>query len=150
MESLERLVTRDKKKDFLFHLNFLLYYEVYDNDREIKLHVYNAQDLTLSRKLKLLKHGFNKLAKMLQDNAKFSKIEKITGTSWIITEHPKLMQGLGFTLKDGTEESEKHKQDYKTQKKRSIYLKKAFVEPSYAEISAQDFIARFSKIDAKD
>jgi hypothetical protein len=74
-------------------VNELLAYNIIDNT--LILHVPPNETTSLKDKLKLLKDGFKAIAKIVETD---NNIQEIEGSSWIIADHPDLIERLGFTL----------------------------------------------------
>lgn len=90
---------RDKKKQEInesenkFFLSETLIGEITDD--KVKLHIAPARDLSLIFIMKDIKLGLRKLADYLIKNQKVSIVE---GQSWIITDHPGLLERFGFKV----------------------------------------------------
>lgn len=133
----------EKIKGVEWDLNRLLSCELL-NDGELMLHVNYAKDLLISEKIRLFRNGFIELSRLLKNNPWFSSVQLITATSWIVAEHPKMMERLGFTIDNTSEDSIWHKNIY-FQRKGSKNLDKMFADPDYAFISKEKFIELYDK-----
>ena len=76
-------------------INEMIFCE-FKKDNELWLHIDDVRDKTLSDKMHLLFDGFKKLANYLVSDERFANVKHITGTSWIVAKHPKLLKRLGF------------------------------------------------------
>jgi len=112
-------------------LNEVLSYGVAGDS--IHIHFAPAKELMKEKGIKgsinLVSGGLKKLAKIVEAN---EKIKSITATSWIVAEHPKIMESLGFTIVGPI--SEEHRNKHWRGDKREI---------SEAEISRENFLAKY-------
>ena len=101
------------------------------------LHVAPSRTLKLSEKLRMLDDGLKKLADVLAEN---SKIKKVQGSSWIMQENPRLVEKLGFTVKDPSlfQKAMDKVFDFILKKKTSGTYKNAFM-------NREDFLGRYYK-----
>ena len=103
----------------LTSVNQLLVYEKIDN--EIVLHI-DLNRLTDDFKiLKLLRDGLTTLALTVKNDP---TIQRISGTSWIIKENPRILQLLGFTVQEPGADEERNASDRKAVISRDDFLKK--------------------------
>jgi hypothetical protein len=72
-------------------INEVLSYSLENGD--VHLHLSPARHLKSLRSQ--VAEGLKSLAEIVKNN---EKIKKIVGTSWIVAEHPKIMEGLGFKI----------------------------------------------------
>lgn len=61
----------------------------------VEIHIAPSQTVSMGKKLTMLREGLTGLAKVVQEN---EDVETITGTSWIVAQHPALMEKLGFEV----------------------------------------------------
>jgi len=76
-------------------LNQLFAYEL--EDGEIRLHVPSNEGTPIKDKLGLMEDGLKKLAEIVRD---YPNIKLVAGRSWIVGEHPKLLERLGFEVSE--------------------------------------------------
>lgn len=74
-------------------LNQLLSYGRHENT--LHIHIAPNENVGIKDKLHFLREGLNKLAQVVEAD---QEITEVTGTSWIIAKHPKLLESLGFTV----------------------------------------------------
>lgn len=110
-------------------LNDLLYYGYgYDpNGLFVHLHVAPAQ--TLPDKIALLRGGLKRLASQIVND---QRVGSIVATSWIVAEHPRLIERLGFVVDGPIDEQTRKK--YFADDSRPI---------SKAHVSREDFLKRY-------
>lgn len=132
------------ERPVISRINDLLGFEFNEDLKQIDIHIANQKDKPLGEKLRLLREGFRELADFLKHK---SEIEKINATSWIVKEHPKLLERLGFTIVDRSLEAWHRKREYK---KRlgvgsSVPEDKKDTKPGYAFISREKFVELYGK-----
>lgn len=107
-----------------------------DAPDRISLHVGDVKKFPLSEKLRLLWDGLDKLAELLVSDSRLKDIKTITATSWIVTEHPHLLEKLGFTID--------HKREHSLAGAEiELYDPedgKGHADPTFAWISREDFL----------
>lgn len=119
-------------------INELLEAELGDNG-ELFLHVEDVRNFSLSEKLEMLRTGLQKLAYMLETDPELKDVQKISGTSWIVYQHPKLMKNLGFEVITDPTLFPSYKTEYENRKE---YIEPEFkdLKPAYAYISRDKFL----------
>lgn len=121
-------------------INEMLVYEFAD-DNELWLHVMNVQDKSIGEKLRLLREGFSVLAERFKDwGGMWPHIKIISGTSWMITEHPRLFEKLGFTIDNEAPGFERAKKVYGSKNREKGPVSKWLIKPSYAYMTKEKFI----------
>jgi hypothetical protein len=108
-------------------INRSLYYG--EGDNLIHIHLAPSEDLGMARVKKLMMEGFNNLAEIVNKN---KKVEKITARSWIVGDHPKVMEKLGFKIDQESGEKVTDERGLGNEEKSS-------------EISREDFLKRYLK-----
>lgn len=79
------------------HLNEVLSYGLSEDGTVAHIHLAPAADLPNLRELVV--QGLKELAKTIREHAdQFEKLESVIGQSWIVAEHPRIMERLGFTI----------------------------------------------------
>ena len=74
-------------------VNDLLAYGIHDT--VMHLHAMQNKTAELRQKLGMLKDGMKRIAQIVRDN---EAVQEVTATSWIVAEHPKLLERMGFTV----------------------------------------------------
>lgn len=100
----------------------------------IWLHLAPAKTLSLSEKLALFKQGLQKLAKLLTEK---DNVKNIRATSWIVVQHPKLFERLGFTVEGPISSDDRER--YFNEESREVWG---------AYIDRNDFLTRYGQIKA--
>ena len=126
-----------------YDINDMLGYEFMEGN-ELWLHIYDVRDMGFGEKLKMLREGFKYLASLLKSHERFDNIDVVSGTSWIVTKNPKLMERLGFTIDNNAPQFENSKKVYYS-KKRYHNKDMEDIEPSYAYISKDKFIELYGQ-----
>lgn len=85
-------------------INDLMSYDI--DEHTLHLHIAPNETTTAARKITMLKEGMIELAKIVRDN---KDIQKITGASWIVAEHPEILTRLGFDLEGQISAEEKER-----------------------------------------
>ena len=85
-------------------INDLISYGI--DEGTMHIHVAPNETTSNAKKLSMLKEGMGGFAKAVKKN---EAIEKITGTSWIVAEHPRLLEKLGFTVEGDIEDEERER-----------------------------------------
>jgi hypothetical protein len=67
----------------------------------VHIHLAPAKTIGIGEMRRLIKDGFEKLARIVEEN---KEIKKIAATSWIIAEHPKIMERFGFEVEGEIDE----------------------------------------------
>jgi len=75
-------------------LNELLHYHI-GADNNMHLHVFPNMFTSQGEQLRLLREGLQLAAEKLRDD---TTVQKVYATSWIVTENPRLLEMLGFTV----------------------------------------------------
>jgi hypothetical protein len=88
--------------------------------------------MSIGEKLRLMRDGLRELARRLEQDASMKDVSQITATSWIVAAHPRILEGLGFTV-DGPIDEEKRQRDF-ADETRPI---------SKAHITREDFLKRY-------
>jgi|GEM_PF-4080194 len=103
-------------------INEILEYEFSDGGKSIKIHTWPKKKPGI-RKLKLLiLSGFNNLAEIINKNP---DVEKVEAWSWIVYDHPDLIESLGFVLGEEYETTnEDHPKGRGSEMSRNDFLKK--------------------------
>lgn len=97
LEELEKRIRGERLKTSHEHvLSDTLYYGLYKNT--LTLHVLPSSTLSRSNQLRSLREGLKKLADELKNNENLENIKIVSAKSWIVEEHPGLMEKLGFTI----------------------------------------------------
>lgn len=116
--------------------------EIYNSGKNVAIHL--AEPGVEGLDVVDVKNGLWELAKFLKNDKKFAKVEKITATSWINTEHPAILKRLGFTVVEEGDERDVNITTYRLRKlnplSSPIPLKKMTTQPGYAEMSKEAFI----------
>lgn len=129
-------------------MNPMVTFEVGEHN-EAALHISEAYDESgqksdLGEKLRLLHEGFKKFAHLLQTNEKFSHIDKITAISWIVVEHPKLVERFGFTIDNSIDDYESRRWEYK-KRTGSIKASKILKKPGFAYMTRDKFLELYGE-----
>ncbi|HEV7701887.1 MAG TPA: hypothetical protein VGO63_00350 [Candidatus Paceibacterota bacterium] len=116
-----------------------------ENPETISLHLGKAYETTVGEKLRALRNAFSMLARQLKNNRPhLTEVKTITATSWLVTERPKILEMLGFTIDNTTEEAKRAIKAYKNSifksKGSSIPENKRDIPASYAHINKDKFI----------
>lgn len=97
-------------------------------------HIHLAPATDIANLREDVTEGLHKLASLIRENPEqYKALERITATSWIVTEHPRVLERLGFTI-DGpvSEASARHRRE------------QGEVRPtSRAHIDIPDFLAKY-------
>ncbi len=120
--------TRILDMDGYIKVNDLLYYGK-SGDGNIHIHIAPHEQTKIGTKIGLFRKGLKKLAEEVNNN---QDVDKITATSWVIAEAPKLMELLGFRLHG--EVSDEFKQKYFPNEIRPVH---------HASISRDDLLKRY-------
>ena len=91
-----------------------------------------------------MKSGLERLAEMLEREARLKKTKRITVTSWIITEHSNLFRKAGFTLDNQGINYIRDIERYKSNLE-NIPPEKRGVEPERAIISREELVKRYRR-----
>lgn len=110
-------------------VNEILSYGVYEGIMHI--HLAPAEQMGTSEKLFNLKDGLKGLAEVVK---KDESVKIITATSWIVTEHPKLLERFGFIVEGEIDEETKKK--YFSDETRVV---------SRAYMTREDFLRKYSE-----
>lgn len=127
--TIRRKVEREKFNRKFTEVNEVLSYGV--GDGELHIHLPPSENLIDEiggrKALELFEDGLKDLAKIVKEN---EAINKITATSWIIAEHPKLVERLGFMIEGEIDDAtrEKHFKDEKRRVDRASITREAFLE----------------------
>jgi hypothetical protein len=111
----------------LTSINELLAYNL--EDEALVLHVPPNETTPLKDKLRLLKEGLKALAEIVKNN---ENIQVIIGSSWIIADHPEIIERLGFTIEGPV--SEEQRQEYFGNDPREVHS---------AKMSREDFLKKY-------
>lgn len=77
-------------------LNEILSYGIYRSEAHI--HLAPAKTKPVRETMELIKQGISELARKITTDEEMQHIDLITATSWIVAEHPRIMERLGFTI----------------------------------------------------
>ena len=92
------------EKTGFIELNELLTYDVPEKyQNEVSLHVTENLIKDGPEMLALLREGMRQLASTLASDPNLKNIHQITGYSWIVYQHPNLMERLGFEISERDE-----------------------------------------------
>lgn len=131
-------------------INEMLAYEFADDD-ELWLHVMNVRSKPIGEKLRLLREGFSVLAKRLKDRGgRWPYVKIISGTSWMVTEHPRLFERLGFTVDNEMPGFGRAEKVYYSKERIKGLAAKRLVKPSYAYITKEKFIELYYDKDQEE
>ncbi len=121
-----------------------------ESDTELSIHCADLKDKTFKEKIDLLKDGLWSTAFFLRERSPWRNVDKITATSWIVKEHPKLMESLGFTIVyENTLDVKIAKAVYKRDsiKNSNVLLpklkKNTYGEPEYAYMTRKKFLSMY-------
>ncbi len=110
-------------------INEILSYGV--NDDFAHIHLAPARQIGVSGLKKMVQGGLEELAKIVKENQEIKRVEAI---SWIVADHPKILEKLGFTVVGEIDEEMRRK--HYVDDNRPI---------SRATISREDFLSRYLK-----
>ncbi len=98
-EKLQREAIINNEKDKNIRLSEFTYFRFHENG--ISIHLAPAREFLKEKGVKAfindVQTGLKNLASIIKDK---KDIKKVTATSWIVNEHPGLMETLGFTVDD--------------------------------------------------
>lgn len=137
MEKLKNILNNSENDETEVLVNNMIEGEII-NERELGLIIFDVRSMEISEKLEMLRTGFQKLAYILETDERLKNIEIISGTSWIVAEHPKLMELLGFEVT--TDESKFHTQKLEYDKRKGLHPDFKDKEAAYAYISKEKFL----------
>lgn len=129
--------------------NEFLGYELESKD-QISLHLlHGSNGKNFGEKLTLWKDGFKTLTRLLLGMDELKNVKYITATSWLVTDKPRLIKRLGFTIVDGPSKTvNKYKEKYKERiSKLGDDIREFYhpdIEPGYAYISRDRFIELYA------
>jgi len=105
-------------------LNEVLSYGEYDN--VIHIHLAPSKEIGIGKVRTLVREGLEKLAGIVKEK---EEVKEVTATSWIVAEHPKLMEILGFTVKGEIDQEtrERHFMDDNREIHRATMERKDFL-----------------------
>jgi len=118
-----------QRKIFVEYHNFTPLNEVFSyriDGGDLHLHLAPASDLNTGKKIKAIKDALDKLIEIVSKN---SKIKEISATSWIVANNPKLLEKIGFKIKEISDEVKKR--DFKGETheiKRAVLSRKEFLK----------------------
>lgn len=84
----------NEREDFK-HLTEALSYHMSQDGRSAFLHMLPDEKLNAIKLIRSTREGLIKMAEVVKDN---ENIEEINATSWIVADHPKLLERLGFKV----------------------------------------------------
>lgn len=99
----------------------------------------------------MFKDGLEKLARLLESDRHFSDVKFIGASSWIVAEHPRVLEHFGFTVDyenqnpDSKKFTAKYKGAIKTFRGARDTIPEEYREtkPKYAQISKEEFLSRY-------
>lgn len=109
-----------------------------DTPESISIHVGDSAGLPWSESYLMFVEGMRSLAVMLERNQDFKEVKEITATSWIVTKHPTVLEGLGFTITDQGGSASKMLQS-------GIYTHAKSEPWRHAYMRRDDFIRRYGR-----
>jgi hypothetical protein len=120
----------------------------YENPEVVLLHVSPVNEASTSSKLEMFKDGLAKLASLLKTDPKLATVKTVGALSWIVSEHPRILEKFGFTLGplDAVLSGKSIDQKYRDMKEHFP----TFIPPNYrktemgfASVSKDDFLRRY-------
>lgn len=97
LEELEnKILIFNKENRNYFPLNRLLMYEI--KDESIYLHIATLFDVKPTELPKLIVDGLKELAQEIRTESNLQSLKKVKGESWIVYDHPTLIEKLGFSI----------------------------------------------------
>jgi hypothetical protein len=132
-----------------FELNDMISYEI-ESPKEISLHINevfgeDGQKEDPSTKMHLLKDGFANLSELLKYDKRLEYVETITAFSWIVTEHPKLLERFGFDIHSPDDYFRRLRHYYHKNRVGGLKAGKIFTKPGFASISREKFLELYDK-----
>ncbi|MDR3559119.1 MAG: hypothetical protein P4L62_04255 [Candidatus Pacebacteria bacterium] len=91
IENPEAFGVRQPRDEEFIAINELLSYGLGDSH----IHIHMVPDKKVENFISALKDGMRKLTEIVRNN---ENIKEVTATSWIVAEHPKLMERFGFVI----------------------------------------------------
>jgi hypothetical protein len=128
----------------LLNENMYAVKEVYNT---ISIHIFRSNDLSTAEKISQLRDGLRALAHKLISTKPLEDIDTISATSWIVTQKPKLLERLGFTIDNESREAIRAIFNYKDaiNNSRVVDEEHSGIKPSHAYISKEKFLELYAE-----
>lgn len=118
-----------------------------EDDYTALIHIAKIEG-SLKEKLAQFRDGLRKIAELLKNDERFSNVLSIGASSWIVTEHPKILEKFGFKVdydnvsRAGKIAANKYKNTMKgeAEAREMIPEEHRDTEPMYAQISKDNFL----------
>ena len=116
--------------------------KIEDRGASASIHLVFDHDMSPVEKQGEIGRSFRRLAEMLKKDRRFENVQAITATSWIGTEHPKIMERYGFNIDYENQDliGRKKIKEYKSKGKSIIDPAHKDTPPTFARISKNRFL----------
>ncbi len=130
-------------------INDMISFEV-ESAKEASLHVNevfgeDGQKENISEKMRLLHEGLAGFAALLKHDRTLKDIETITAFSWIVSEHPKLIEKFGFTIDSPNNYFQRLRSYYGKNRIGGVKTEKLLKKPGFAYITREKFLELYGE-----